>query len=176
MCSHYEPVKDRNKLKDRFKVDDLPDGMMDDKWPGYMGAFVRKHEFADVGDEAVLEREALLGSFGLIPQWAKIARNTYNPRSETVSDKPSYRDAWRANRKCIIPAGAIFEPDWRTGKAVPTRISRADGEPMGIAGLWSAWRSPAGEVMHSYTMLTINADAHPPKKLFHKPDEENAWW
>ena len=176
MCSHYEPVKDRNKLKDRFKVDDLPDGMMDDMWRGYMGAFVRKHEFADVGDEAVLEREAPLGSFGLIPQWAKIARNTSNPRSETVSDKPSYRDAWRANRKCIIPAGAIFEPDWCTGKAVPTRISRADGEPMGIAGLWSAWRSPAGEVMHSYTMLTINADAHPPKKLFHKPDDENAWW
>ena len=27
---------------------------------------------------------------------------------------------------------------------------------MGIAGLWSWWKSPKGDVLHSYTMLTIN--------------------
>ncbi|MBS4019964.1 MAG: SOS response-associated peptidase family protein, partial [Dechloromonas sp.] len=72
----------------------------------------------------------------------------------------------------IIPAEAFYEPDWRTGRAVPTRISRADGKPMGIAGLWSIWKNPGGETTYSYTMLTINADQHPLMRQFHKPDDE----
>ena len=89
-----------------------------------------------------------------------------------MHEKPSFRDAWRKGQHCIIPADAIFEPDWRSGKAVPTRIARADGEPLGIAGLWSWWRSPAGETVYSYTMLTINADAHALMSRFHKPTDE----
>jgi putative SOS response-associated peptidase YedK len=43
---------------------------------------------------------------------------------------------------------------------------------MGIAGLWSWWKSPKGEVLHSFTMLTINADQHPLMNQFHKPNDE----
>lgn len=175
MCSHYDPQTDPARLHANFGVRDLPLGLKPSLWPGYHGPFVRKHEFADVGDEAVPFRELLVGSFGLIPHWSKdatIARRTYNARSETVHEKPSYRDAWKLGRHCIIPAEAIYEPDWRTGKAVPARISRADGKPMGIAGLWAAWKSPAGDLIHSYTMLTINADNHPFMRQYHKPDDE----
>lgn len=175
MCAHYDPQIDPARLKAFFGVDDLPLNLKSSLWPGYLGPFLRKHEFADVGDEAVPFRELLVGSFGLIPHWAKdttIARNTYNARSETVHEKPSYRDAWRLARHCIIPAEAIYEPDWRSGRAVPTRISRADGKPMGIAGLWSVWKNPGGETTYSYTMLTINADQHPFMRQFHKPDDE----
>jgi len=175
MCAHYDPQTDPAPLKAFFGVSDLPLGMKPNLWPGYHGPFLRRHEFADVGDDAVPFRELLVGSFGLIPHWAKdtkIARNTYNARSETVHEKPSYRDAWRLARHCIIPAEAIYEPDWRSGRAVPTRISRADGKPMGIAGLWSVWKNPGGETTYSYTMLTINADQHPFMRQFHKPDDE----
>jgi putative SOS response-associated peptidase YedK len=175
MCAHYDPQTDPARLKAYFGVGDLPLGLKQSLWPGYLGPFLRRHEFADVGDEAVPFRELLVGSFGLIPHWAKdatIPRHTYNARSETVHEKPSYRDAWRLSRHCIIPAEAIYEPDWRSGKAVPTRISRADGKPMGIAGLWASWKSPAGELTYSYTMLTINADQHPFMRQFHKPDDE----
>ena len=81
MCSHYESVRDRQILKRHFQLDDIPEGGKWDMWPGYLGPFIRRHEFADVGDDAVPEREAVLGSFGLIPHWAtdtKIARQTYN--------------------------------------------------------------------------------------------------
>lgn len=175
MCSHYDPQTDPARLHANFGVRDLPLGLKPSLWPGYHGPFVRKHEFADVGDDAVPFRELLVGSFGLIPHWSKdatIARRTYNARSETVHEKPSYRDAWKLGRHCIIPAEAIYEPDWRTGKAVPARISRADGKPMGIAGLWAAWKNPAGVLIHSYTMLTINADDHPFMRQYHKPDDE----
>jgi putative SOS response-associated peptidase YedK len=175
MCAHYEPAIKPERLKLHFDVSDVPLGLKTDLWPGYHGPFIRKHEFADVGDDAVPFRELMVGSFGLIPHWSKdatIARRTYNARSETVHEKPSYRDAWRLGRHCIIPAEAFFEPDWRTGKAVPTRIARADGKPMGIAGIWTGWRSPTGEIIRSFTMLTVNADDHQFMRQYHKPTDE----
>ena len=101
-----------------------------------------------------------------------ITRNTYNARSETVAEKPSFRDAWKKAQHCIIPAQAIYEPDWRSGRPVFTRIERADGRPMGIAGLWSWWRSPQGAPLFSFTMLTVNADQHGFMRDYHEPEEE----
>lgn len=175
MCAHYESPVDKALLKKHFGID-LPSELVKrDVWPGYKSTFIRRHENADVGDDALPAREALLGSFGLIPHWSKddkIARHTYNARSETVAEKPSFRDAWRRAQHCIIPAQSFFEPDWRSGKAVPTRITLASDEPMGLAGLWAQWRSPEGETVHSFTMLTINADEHPFMRNFHKPQDE----
>ncbi|GBG14401.1 uncharacterized protein NMK_2000 [Novimethylophilus kurashikiensis] len=176
MCSHYDPVLDHTVLREYFGVEEsLAPGMKPSLWPGYVGPFIRRHEHADVGDEAVPPRELMQGSFGLIPHWSKdatIARRTYNARSETVAEKPSFRDAWRLGRHCIIPATGFFEPDWRSGKAVPTRITRKDGAPIGIAGLWAMWKQPDGATLHSFTMLTVNADDHPFMRNFHKPGDE----
>ena len=175
MCSHYQGVKDQERLRRHFGVAAPADPGREDLWPGYVGSFIRRHPLAGVGDEAVPPLEALTGMFGLVPHWSadtKIARHTYNARSETVAVKPSFRDAWKHGQHCIIPAEAFFEPDWRSGRAVATRIASADGAPLGLAGLWSRWRSPQGELVHSYTMLTINADNHPLMQQFHKPGEE----
>ena len=175
MCSHYQGVKDQERLRRHFGVAAPADPGREDLWPGYVGSFIRRHPLAEVGDEAVPALEALTGMFGLVPHWSadtKIARHTYNARSETVAVKPSFRDAWKHGQHCIIPAEAFFEPDWRSGRAVATRIASADGAPLGLAGLWSRWRSPQGELVHSYTMLTINADNHPLMQQFHKPGEE----
>ena len=175
MCSHYQTVKDPARYRHHFGVEPPSEPERFDIWPGYLASFVRRPPEADAGDEAVPERQALGGQFGLIPHWARdlsIARRTYNARSETVASKPSFRDAWRHGQRCIIPAEAFYEPDWRSGKAVPTRIADADGAPLGIAGLWSWWKSPQGEILHSYTMLTINADRHALMKHFHKPRDE----
>ena len=50
-------------------------------------------------------------------------------------------------------------------------MRRADGRPLGLAGLWSVWHDKAtGELHESYTMLTINADRHPLMSRMHKPD------
>lgn len=58
------------------------------------------------------------------------------------------------------------------GKAISTRIEHVDGQPLGIAGLWSSWKAPKGEIVYSFTMLTINAEHHPLMKQFHKPVDE----
>jgi putative SOS response-associated peptidase YedK len=69
-----------------------------------------------------------------------------------------------------VPCEAIYEPDWRTGSAIPTRFTAANDETLGVAGLWSPWKNPAGEWELSFTMLTINADTHPLFKEMHRPD------
>lgn len=175
MCSHYEGVPDHRVLKEVFRVEPPAQLGKQDLWPGYEGLLIRRPQEKDSGDEAVPDREALPALFGLVPHWAtdlKICRSTFNARSETVAEKPSFRDAWRKGQNCIIPAKAIYEPDWRSGKAIPTRITRTDGRPMGIAGLWSSWKSPKEQWVHSFTMLTINAEHHPLMKVFHKPTDE----
>jgi putative SOS response-associated peptidase YedK len=178
MCARYHSVLDAARLRQFFKVRGLVDIMaaQAEVFPGAAAPFIRRPPERSSGDEAVPEREALVGVFGLLPHWAKdekLARSTYNARSETVAQKPAFRDAWHRAQHCIIPAEQIWEPDWRTGRNIWTPIRRADQRPLGIAGLWSSWR-PAGGVkaVHSFTMLTVNADNHPVMCRFHRPGDE----
>ena len=175
MCSNYHTVHDNTRLRRHFDAPPPGPAVQAHVWSGYTGMFIRRHPHAHLGDSAVPQRETLAGRFGLLPAWAKddkTSRHTYNARSETVADKPSFRDAWRTAQHCIVPMESFVEPDWRSGKAQPRRIGLPDGQPLGAAGLWSAWRSPSGELLHSYTLLTINADAHPFMRQFHKPADE----
>jgi putative SOS response-associated peptidase YedK len=174
MCAHFESVKDALRLRNHFQVD-LPERVNFDVWPTYSSTFIRQIRPELLATQPDHPFEAMSGSFGLIPHWSKdtkIARQTYNARLETIEQKPAYKDAWRLGRLCIIPAEAIYEPDWRSGKAVLTRISRVDSKPMGIAGIWTGWRSSSGEVLRSFSMITLNADEHPFMRNFHKPEEE----
>ena len=77
-----------------------------------------------------------------------------------------------AHEHCIVPAESITESDYTSGKTIPMRIACSDGLPMGIAGLWSRWKDQDGKQIDSFTMLTINADAHPLMSRFHKPGDE----
>ena len=44
---------------------------------------------------------------------------------------------------------------------------------MGIAGLWQRWHDPqTGQIIPSFTMLTINADHHAVMMRMHKPSDE----
>lgn len=113
--------------------------------------------------------------FGLIPAWArdaKIARSTYNARSETLAERPSFRNAWARGQLCIIPADALYEPCYETDRAVRWQIRRQDARPMGGAGLWERVVQPDGQVVWSMTMLTVNADGHALFGRFHKPGDE----
>ena len=70
MCAHYEAVIQPERLRMHFGVE-LPAGVKDDVWPGYLAPFIRRHPNRDMGDEAVPAREAVAGLYGLVPHWAK---------------------------------------------------------------------------------------------------------
>jgi len=124
-------------------------------------------------------RELVAGQWGMVPPWVKSAsdaklRSTklVNARSETVSTSNNFRDAWLGGRRCIVPMMAFYEDDWRSGKAVPTRISRIDGKPMGVAGLWESWTGATGENIISFTLLTVNANSHALLHRYQQPGTE----
>jgi len=172
MCSHYESPG-HEEVSQAFGVAMPAQGVLN-LWPGYQGPFLRASLNPD-DDDAPAAFELMQGTFGLIPAWskdAKMARRTYNARSETAAEKPSFRHAWRQAQHCIIPAQAIYEPDWRSGKAVATRITRRDQQPMGIAGLWERWTRPTGQAVYSFAMLTVNADDHGFMRDYHRPEDE----
>ncbi|MBU6258429.1 MAG: SOS response-associated peptidase family protein [Burkholderiales bacterium] len=138
-------------------------------YPRYLGPFIRAAR-----DQALFERELVVGLWSLVPWFAKSARLAYptsNARAEELAAKASYKQPWARGQRCVIPARAFYEPCWETGRHVPWCMRRADGAPWGLAGLWNRWVDPAsGEVVESYTMLTLNADAHPLMRRMHRPD------
>ena len=100
-------------------------------------------------------RQLAILRWGLIPRWAidlSISYKTFNARSETAHTKPSFKTALKA-RRCLIPASGFYEWD-KIGKLrQPYYISRNDGCPMALAGLWDQWIDrQSGEVIESCTI------------------------
>lgn len=115
-----------------------------------------------------------LACFGLVPHWAqpKLARMTYNARSETVASKPSFRSAWRNEQLAAIPVQCFYEPNYETGKAVRHAIKRKDGQPFWLAGLWERRMDDPGPTRMSFTLLTVAATGHPIMGRMHGPEDE----
>ena len=169
MCINFTPTRKAPWVKANFGVD-LPQAEYPlETYPGYSAPIVLKsHQSGRIA--------CGLARFGLIPSWAKddkIGRHTYNARSETVKEKPSYRSAWKQRRFAIALLDNFFEPNYVSGKAARWKIELSSQEPFGIASLWDTWTDPiSGELVTSFTMLTVNADAHPVMNQFHKPGDE----
>lgn len=112
-----------------------------------------------------------VGSDPLVRQVGEAGLLDHNARSEELSTKASYKHSWQYGKRCIIPAMSFDEPNWETGKNIWWRFRRADGAPWALAGLWNTWTDKVtGEMVESYTMLTLNADDHPLMSRMHKPD------
>ncbi len=95
--------------------------------------------------------------WGLIPSWAKdisIGSKLINARGETITEKPSFRNAFK-NRRCLVPATSFFE--WRHDKEkIPFNIRLKTLEPFCFAGLWDKWVTSDGETIHSFTIITTS--------------------
>lgn len=186
MSNHYESVQIASLYAEAFHVAASVSPVGREVWQRQPGVFIRQGPplaavaaDADQSPRALATRELLVGQFGLVPNWVKTAseaklRSTklVNARSETVTTSNNFRDAWMNGQRCIVPMMAFHEDDWRSGKAVPTRIARVDGKPMGVAGLWESWTGPEGEVITSYTLLTVSANSHALMHRYQQPGSE----
>lgn len=170
MCANYLPVTRLDRLLTYFGLDrDPAQPTPPEVWPLGLAPFIRLHE--DGSGNRVIDD----GVFGLLPHFAKelaYGRRTYNARSETVDVLPSFKAAWARGQRCIVPAEAVFEPCYASGKAVRWRVQQPGGVPMGIAGIYTRWRAPDRRVLWSFAMLTVNADGHPVYQHLHAPGDE----
>ena len=87
----------------------------------------------------------------------KEARRPVNARSETVATSGMFRNAF-AKRRCIVPAAAFYEWQANPYGKIPHAIARVDGDPMAFAGIWEGWRSPEGDILRSFAILTTTAN------------------
>jgi putative SOS response-associated peptidase YedK len=116
-------------------------------------AVVAARESADV-------RELVTLKWGLVPAWAKdpsIGSRLINARSETVAEKPSFKEAFRL-RRCLIPSDGFYE--WartETGNKQPCYFRMREERPFAFAGLWERW-GEGRETIESCTILTTEAN------------------
>lgn len=121
--------------------------------------------------------------WGLVPRWAKDTKDAaklMNARADGLAEKPSFRDAF-AKRRCLVPMDGFYE--WRKaedGSRQAYAVALATGEPMAVAGLWEGWKSPEGEWLRTFTVITT--DANPKQALVHHrmpvilpPETWDAW-
>lgn len=135
------------------------------------------------------ERDLACASWGLIGSWYKdlaSARTSQsyaiNARSESVFEKPTFRDSFR-RRRCLVPADGYYE--WATALGPykpkqPFYISRPDGLSLSIAGIWSRWRDSTGRTIDSVAIITresvgILAPIHHRMPVFIPKDRWELW-
>ncbi|WP_424629590.1 SOS response-associated peptidase family protein [Bradyrhizobium sp. SYSU BS000235] len=120
--------------------------------------------------------------WAFMPAWVKDPRQfavVINARSETVFEKPSFRNAIK-RRRCLLPADGYYE--WQTARAgkQPFFIHRADGRPVAFAGVAETWSGPNGEEVD--TVAIVTAAARPDMAVLHDrvpvtidPDDFERW-
>ena len=127
-------------------------------------------------------RHINLFRWGLIPFWAKDEKIGYkmiNARSETVDEKPAFRQALR-KRRCLWPIDGYYE--WiKNGKEkIPYRVIFKDESIFTAAALWEEWIDNAGIKVHSFTVLTRPASPsmaflHDRMPVLLPKDQEYRW-
>ena len=167
MCTQYTPAKPR-AIADQFDVPEPAFDYPDRTYKGYKAPMLRRPE----GGGGLVVEEA---HFALIPffeESTKLPYDTMNARTETIATAKSYRGPWGRRQFCLVPMLAFTEPNYESGRSQWWDIYRRDGRPFAVAGLYDRWTAPEGELYWSFTLPTINADAHPLMNRFHKPGKE----
>jgi putative SOS response-associated peptidase YedK len=120
--------------------------------------------------------------WGLVPSWAKDlsgAGKLINARSETVAEKPSFKNAF-AKRRCLILADGFYEWQKTEKTKQPWYFMLPSGKPFGFAGLWEVWKSSEGQKYNSCTILTTIASesvkhVHDRMPVILRPDTVCDW-
>ncbi len=99
--------------------------------------------------------------WGFIPHWYKAPTDgplLINARSETVAEKPAFREA-SASRRCLVPISGFYEWHRTAGKGKePWYFQAAKVELIAFAGIWQAWTAPdSGERLITCAILTTDA-------------------
>jgi len=127
-------------------------------------------------------RRFQLMRWGLLPPWVKDPRDfalLINARSETVLDKPAFKNAIR-RRRCLIPADGYYE--WQNaarGKR-PFFVHPRNGGPIGFAALAETWIGPNGEELDTVAIVTAPASEdlavlHPRVPVVIPPQDLARW-
>lgn len=155
MCGRYVRRSTKKVIADWFGVD-----------PERLPEFAPSFNIAPQTFQPVVrlspdtdEREIVLMRWGLVPFWARDARDgvkRINARAESIATNASFREAIK-ERRCLVPADAFYE--WQkigTKSTQPFAIGMADDSPYAFAGLWESWKEKDGTRLETFTVITTD--------------------
>jgi putative SOS response-associated peptidase YedK len=158
MCGRFTITVSIDELRDYLKEDydiDLEERLFD--LPRYNVS--PGQDVIAIINDGKKNRVGLL-RWGFLPSFAKdetLAYSMINAKSETLSEKPSYQEAFKSKR-CIILADGFYE--WMKDKSdkKPMYIHKKDKSIFPMAGLWNTWTKPDGTKIHTCTIVTTEAN------------------
>ncbi len=162
MCGRYAQSKNMADLVEEFGITGLsPVSPLPANWN-----IAPTQEIYIVRQTSAGSRELATASWGLIGHWHKddaqaraSQSHAINARSESIFEKPTFRDSFR-KRRCLIPADGYYEWATALGQYRPKQpfyISGTDGVSLSMAGIWSLWTSPSGQIVQSASIITREA-------------------
>ena len=185
MCGRFTLYTDISILAERFLFDHY------DIYA--QGGFVPSYNIAPTQRVLVVTKESNMNvnrvevmRWGLKPTWIKRQSSSkllINARSETISEKPSFREAF-SNRRCLILADGFYEWEHTTIGKRPVRIQMRETKPFAFAGIWEPGRDNSGkydpELMSSCAIITTLASKfmkpiHNRMPIILKPQNEKKW-
>ena len=191
MCGRYAQTADMRELMEQFEVtgtspqNSLP--LNCNIAPTNPIYIVRANDPS--GKDINSEKALATVSWGLIGPWltdmqeARASQSrAINARSESIHEKPTFRNAFRSTR-CLIPASGYYEWATALGQYRPKQpfyISARSGQQLPIAGIWSSWTAPNGEVIETASIITQEAQGelatiHSRMPVFMPSDRWDMW-
>jgi putative SOS response-associated peptidase YedK len=159
MCGRFTLTQTAEVIAAAFELDEVPP--FEPRYniaPSQLVPTVLRLSQQSQNEKSV--RQFQLLRWGLIPSWAKdpkMGARLINARAETVTEKPSFRSAFR-HRRCLVIADGFYEWQRQERKKQPFYFRLQDGQPFAFAGLWERWQSPEGDAVESCTILTTAAN------------------
>lgn len=195
MCGRYSLFVPPKQLGERFGVD------VSVYEPRYNAA--PSQSLPVITDEHTGSLQTM--EWGLVPSWvdSKSDGGHINARAETLTETPSFRDAFeqvprgefRAGR-CLVPADGFYEWVERDGQKQPYRVTLDGGGSFAMAGLWTQWKPPttqtglgeftgetatqSADLVESFTVVTtepndVVADLHHRMAVILGEEDEQRW-
>ena len=156
MCGRFALSASLTDIAEEFSTNSAPERTLPVDWniKPTQEIYIIKNDKIDIA------------SWGLIAPWSKSSNDALrsqsqaiNARSETVHEKPTFRNAFQRNR-CLVPASGYYEWATELGRyktKQPVFISRDDEKLLAFAGIYDRWISPEGEVRDSVAIITRDA-------------------
>lgn len=105
------------------------------------------------------ERQVQQMAWGLTPGWAKEPPKfaTINAMCETIEEKATWKPSLNKLR-CVVPFNGFYEWGGVKGKKQCYRITRRDGAPLLLAGLWAFNERIDPKGMRTFAIVTCPAN------------------
>lgn len=159
MCGRYAQTQEMRDLVEEFAVTGkFPEQALPANWN-----IAPTNQIYIIRNDSQNSRELSIASWGMIGPWltdeseARASQSrAINARSESIHEKPTFRDSFKS-RRCLIPADGYYEWATELGRyktKQPFFISSDEGRSLPLAGIWNSWRSPSGDFVQSASVIT----------------------